>query len=136
MDLVSPAGPVYQAGTLSGNPLAMTAGLWCLHNLPPNLIRAKLEAVYTLFEQHGLRPTSFRGGRFSTGEVVQDFLRDKRFGADASVLPTGARSACDATGEPVVLFPDEWSCNFFAQRNPKVRLAALPFEAVEAEAVA
>ena len=30
MDLVSPSGPVYQAGTLSGNPLAMTAGLWCL----------------------------------------------------------------------------------------------------------
>lgn len=27
MDLISPAGPVYQAGTLSGNPLAMTAGL-------------------------------------------------------------------------------------------------------------
>lgn len=27
MEFVSPAGPVYQAGTLSGNPLAMTAGL-------------------------------------------------------------------------------------------------------------
>jgi len=27
MEMVSPAGPVYQAGTLSGNPLAMTAGL-------------------------------------------------------------------------------------------------------------
>jgi glutamate-1-semialdehyde 2,1-aminomutase len=27
MDCVSPAGPVYQAGTLSGNPLAMAAGL-------------------------------------------------------------------------------------------------------------
>lgn len=27
MEQVSPAGPVYQAGTLSGNPLAMTAGL-------------------------------------------------------------------------------------------------------------
>ena len=27
MNMVSPAGPVYQAGTLSGNPLAMTAGL-------------------------------------------------------------------------------------------------------------
>ncbi len=26
MELVAPAGPVYQAGTLSGNPLAMTAG--------------------------------------------------------------------------------------------------------------
>jgi glutamate-1-semialdehyde 2,1-aminomutase len=37
MDLVSPAGPVYQAGTLSGNPLAMTAGLWCLDNLTPKL---------------------------------------------------------------------------------------------------
>jgi glutamate-1-semialdehyde 2,1-aminomutase len=37
MDLVSPAGPVYQAGTLSGNPLAMTAGLWSLNNLNPRL---------------------------------------------------------------------------------------------------
>ena len=37
MDLVSPAGPVYQAGTLSGNPLAMTAGLWSLDNLTPKL---------------------------------------------------------------------------------------------------
>ena len=36
MDLVSPAGPVYQAGTLSGNPLAMTAGLWCLDQLKPS----------------------------------------------------------------------------------------------------
>jgi glutamate-1-semialdehyde 2,1-aminomutase len=39
MDLVSPAGPVYQAGTLSGNPLAMTAGLWCLARLKPRLYR-------------------------------------------------------------------------------------------------
>jgi glutamate-1-semialdehyde 2,1-aminomutase len=31
MRLVAPAGPVYQAGTLSGNPLAMTAGLWSLN---------------------------------------------------------------------------------------------------------
>jgi glutamate-1-semialdehyde 2,1-aminomutase len=37
MELVSPAGPVYQAGTLSGNPLAMTAGLWSLDNLSPKL---------------------------------------------------------------------------------------------------
>ena len=37
MDLVSPAGPVYQAGTLSGNPLAMTAGLWCLDRLSAKL---------------------------------------------------------------------------------------------------
>jgi len=37
MDFVSPAGPVYQAGTLSGNPLAMTAGLWCLNRLTPKV---------------------------------------------------------------------------------------------------
>ena len=39
MELVSPAGPVYQAGTLSGNPLAMTAGIWCLDRLKPRLYR-------------------------------------------------------------------------------------------------
>ncbi len=46
MELVSPAGPVYQAGTLSGNPLAMTAGLWSLEELSPRLYRhlAKLGA--------------------------------------------------------------------------------------------
>lgn len=33
MDRVSPAGPIYQAGTLSGNPLAMAAGLWSLERL-------------------------------------------------------------------------------------------------------
>ncbi|HXH23735.1 MAG TPA: glutamate-1-semialdehyde 2,1-aminomutase, partial [Vicinamibacterales bacterium] len=39
MDLVAPAGPVYQAGTLSGNPVAMTAGLWSLERLSPSLYR-------------------------------------------------------------------------------------------------
>ena len=39
MELVSPAGPVYQAGTLSGNPVAMAAGLWCLEHLRPVLYR-------------------------------------------------------------------------------------------------
>jgi hypothetical protein len=58
-----------------------------LHNLPPDLIRAKLESVYRQFADNGLRPTSFRGGRYSSGQVVQDFLRDKGFLADASVVP-------------------------------------------------
>jgi glutamate-1-semialdehyde 2,1-aminomutase len=39
MQLVSPEGPVYQAGTLSGNPLAMTAGIWALDRLTPRLYR-------------------------------------------------------------------------------------------------
>jgi glutamate-1-semialdehyde 2,1-aminomutase len=33
MELIAPAGPVYQAGTLSGNPLAMTAGIATLTEL-------------------------------------------------------------------------------------------------------
>ena len=33
MEQLAPSGPVYQAGTLSGNPLAMTAGLATIHHL-------------------------------------------------------------------------------------------------------
>ena len=36
MEYVAPTGPVYQAGTLSGNPLAMTAGLTLLRKLKTN----------------------------------------------------------------------------------------------------
>jgi len=36
MEMISPAGPVYQAGTLSGNPLAMTAGITTLKILSEN----------------------------------------------------------------------------------------------------
>ena len=39
MERVAPAGPVYQAGTLSGNPLAMTAGTWALSKLSAPLYR-------------------------------------------------------------------------------------------------
>jgi glutamate-1-semialdehyde 2,1-aminomutase len=47
MALVAPAGPVYQAGTLSGNPVAMAAGLWTVEQLSPRLYKhlAKLGAA-------------------------------------------------------------------------------------------
>jgi glutamate-1-semialdehyde 2,1-aminomutase len=35
MDRIAPAGPIYQAGTLSGNPMAMAAGTAALENLSP-----------------------------------------------------------------------------------------------------
>lgn len=41
-------------------------------------------------------------------------------------LPTGSRLASDADGQPVVLFTEEWSCNFYTERNPGVHLSALP----------
>ena len=47
MDLVSPAGPMYQAGTLSGNPLAMAAGLATVGHLQEHAaeVYPRLEAA-------------------------------------------------------------------------------------------
>lgn len=55
MNQLAPAGPVYQAGTLSGNPLAMTAGIATLKNIKNNpQIYSQLEekAVYL---ENGMR---------------------------------------------------------------------------------
>eukprot|EP00816_Leptocylindrus_hargravesii_P001070 CAMPEP_0196811528 /NCGR_PEP_ID=MMETSP1362-20130617/18392_1 /TAXON_ID=163516 /ORGANISM="Leptocylindrus danicus, Strain CCMP1856" /LENGTH=460 /DNA_ID=CAMNT_0042186847 /DNA_START=42 /DNA_END=1424 /DNA_ORIENTATION=+ len=43
MELVAPAGPMYQAGTLSGNPLAMTAGIETLKRLSQPGVHEELE---------------------------------------------------------------------------------------------
>lgn len=48
MQMVAPAGPVYQAGTLSGNPLAMAAGYTMLRLLSKN------RTAYKKLEQRGL----------------------------------------------------------------------------------
>ena len=45
MDMVAPAGPVYQAGTLSGNPLAMAAGIATLTALKQPGLWDRLEAA-------------------------------------------------------------------------------------------
>jgi hypothetical protein len=68
-----------------------------LHNLPPESIRAKLENVYGCFARRGLKPTSFRGGRYSSGGVIHEFLRERAFVADSSVLPF---STWDDQGAP------------------------------------
>ena len=44
MELLAPNGPVYQAGTLSGNPVAMAAGIETIHQLAMNGFYEKLEA--------------------------------------------------------------------------------------------
>ena len=45
MDLTAPVGPVYQAGTLSGNPLAVSAGIETLKQLKARGIYKKLEEI-------------------------------------------------------------------------------------------
>jgi glutamate-1-semialdehyde 2,1-aminomutase len=54
MDFVSPAGPIYQAGTLSGNPLAMAAGLTVINLLRDESPYAYLDAISERLED-GLR---------------------------------------------------------------------------------
>jgi glutamate-1-semialdehyde 2,1-aminomutase len=54
MELVAPAGPVYQAGTLSGNPLAMTAGIETLRALTEPGVWDGLERTGARLEE-GLR---------------------------------------------------------------------------------
>lgn len=58
-----------------------------LHNLSWDVARAKLDALFAVFDRVGLRPTSFRGGRYSTSPRIQEYLRDRGILADASVLP-------------------------------------------------
>jgi glutamate-1-semialdehyde 2,1-aminomutase len=47
MNHIAPAGPIYQAGTLSGNPLSMTAGLVTLRRLRDQTVYDRLEAAAT-----------------------------------------------------------------------------------------
>jgi glutamate-1-semialdehyde 2,1-aminomutase len=62
MDQLSPDGPVYQAGTLSGNPLAMAAGLAQLRELDRLNGWAKLEELGAAFED-GTRSALKRAGK-------------------------------------------------------------------------
>jgi glutamate-1-semialdehyde 2,1-aminomutase len=51
MDRVSPAGPIFQAGTLSGNPLAMASGLATLELLRATAPYSRLEAYSARLEE-------------------------------------------------------------------------------------
>jgi peptide chain release factor 3 len=67
-------------------------------------------------------------------KVVRWVVPEPGNAIDDTQLPTGARLAFDAAGTPVLLFQDEWSCNFYSQRNPKVALSAVPLEARDGQA--
>ena len=86
MDFVSPQGPVYQAGTLSGNPIAMAAGLAMLRHLnehPAVYTRLKtigetlVEGIHASLERLGLPYTTNAIGSmyslFFTERKVKNF---------------------------------------------------------------
>ncbi len=80
MELVSPAGPVYQAGTLSGNPLAMTAGLWSLEALSPGLYRhlAKLGTQLAAGLADGARRADVPLQINAFGSVLTPFFTERQ----------------------------------------------------------
>ncbi|MCJ7503295.1 MAG: glutamate-1-semialdehyde 2,1-aminomutase [Acidobacteriia bacterium] len=90
MDLVAPAGPVYQAGTLSGNPLAVAAGLKTLELLRAPGFYERLDALAESLVA-GLRAEADRASvaltinrvgsmftPFFTAEAVTDYASAKK----------------------------------------------------------
>ena len=90
MDLIAPTGPIYQAGTLSGNPLAVTAGIETLKKLGASGVYEKLErrgkqlaeglgqaAKQANIPFYQTRVGSLMGGFFVDGRVV-DYATAKK----------------------------------------------------------
>jgi glutamate-1-semialdehyde 2,1-aminomutase len=89
MDLIAPAGPVYQAGTLSGNPLAMSAGIATLKVLdqpgvwgPIAMSTAHLsQGIAKIAQAHGIQMQGYHVGTmfsaFFTDTPVQDWSTAK-----------------------------------------------------------
>lgn len=84
MDLLAPEGPVYQAGTLSGNPLAVTAGLVTLRELSRSGVYQELEAkgrkiqqgFETIFRKYHIQGVVNRVGSMLTPFFGVDRVRD------------------------------------------------------------
>lgn len=84
MEKVAPSGPIYQAGTLSGNPLAMTAGYETLRQLTPDLYKEFVrkadrleEGIHAAAEKYEIPHTINRAGSmiglFFTNEKVINY---------------------------------------------------------------
>jgi glutamate-1-semialdehyde 2,1-aminomutase len=85
MEQLAPVGPVYQAGTLSGNPLATAAGLSVVRRLRDGAVYERLEAAGAKLEK-GLAPF----GRVQrVGAMLTLFM------ADAPVMRFDEAQACD-----------------------------------------
>ncbi len=74
MDKVAPLGPVYQAGTLSGNPVAMAAGLATLQVLEEEDGWQRLEQLGSAFEQAVTPALRGRGSMVRLGSLFWFYL--------------------------------------------------------------
>ncbi|MCL4166959.1 UNVERIFIED_CONTAM: hypothetical protein GTU68_029680, partial [Idotea baltica] len=86
MDQLAPDGPVYQAGTLSGNPLAMAAGLTQLRELEKNDAWKRLDTLGAALEETVRETLSSVGKNYvfhRVGGEVNDLEDAKRADLDA-----------------------------------------------------
>ncbi|MEM4408459.1 MAG: glutamate-1-semialdehyde 2,1-aminomutase, partial [Candidatus Caldarchaeum sp.] len=93
MEMVAPSGPVYQAGTLSGNPLAMAAGIATLDKLVKEENYKRLEATSSelvgaleaVIKRTGARATINRVGSMFTVFFTEERVTDYRSALRADV---------------------------------------------------
>jgi len=119
MSMVAPSGPMYQAGTLSGNPIAMSAGLAMLKYLKKN------KEVYEILDQ--------------TGSQMADGVREslKELGLNYTVNQIGSMYSLFFTKEEVIDFTTAKTSNlkffgtyFHSMLNKGVYLAPSQFESL------
>jgi glutamate-1-semialdehyde 2,1-aminomutase len=92
MSQIAPSGPIYQAGTLSGNPVAMAAGLATLDLIQQPSFHAELERK-TLRLVHSLQSAANEAGiAFSTNRVCGMF---GLFFTNAKVESYAQATSCD-----------------------------------------
>jgi len=99
MDYIAPVGPVYQAGTLSGNPLAMAAGLAALTELAKGDKHQQL-ANATEKLAMGLQAAAERNGVSLSinyvGAMFGFFFTPEGFSADDKITTFEQATSCDA----------------------------------------
>lgn len=81
MEMISPTGPVYQAGTLSGNPLAMSAGLATIRILQrPGVYEQLFNRTKELVEglQAAASETGINASLNSVGSMLSIFFTEKQ----------------------------------------------------------
>jgi glutamate-1-semialdehyde 2,1-aminomutase len=119
MDLVSPEGPVYQAGTLSGNPLAVAAGLAQLRTLRENPgIYANLELLAARLAE-GLRGVVVnRVGSMLTGFFTKGPVIDWDSAAKADTARFG-RFHRHMRGQGVALAPSQFEAGFVSYAHTR-----------------
>ena len=134
MEMLAPLGPVYQAGTLSGNPLAMAAGIATVGHLLehadvvyPALERttkAMAEGVAELAQEQGIALTTNRVGSmftwFFTSNRVSDFMS-----AATSDTAAFARFHSAMMEQGVWLPPSQYEAAFVSAAHGEAEVALL-----------